>query len=91
MGVEACISGHSHLSVQIDMSPRWSTPQQDEFLESWYPRYQQLQSQKKKVPFRDFWTTLKREWAGTFGWTSEDDVDAKGAPCLEKASYILHC
>lgn len=43
------------------------------------------------VSFRDFQMTLKREWAKMFGWSSEDDVNAKGVPYLEKVSYIIHC
>lgn len=71
------------------MAPKWTTPEQELFLESRYSRYGELQNQGKRTIFKQFWASLKRDWTGTFGWTAEDDVDAKGSPCLEKVSICI--
>lgn len=68
------------------MSPKWATEVQEEFLEVWYKDYLQIKSQGSKVAFKDFWRNLKAEWKRVFGWSAENDVDEKGAPCLEKVS-----
>lgn len=68
------------------MSPKWTTAEQEQFLERWYTEYMQVQFQGKRSLFREFWANLKIEWKTTFGWIVVDDVDKEGTPSLEKVS-----
>jgi hypothetical protein len=71
------------------MSPKWATEKQEEFLNRWYRQYLDLKFKGKRSLFKDFWASLKSDWIGEFGWEEENNVDKKGAPCLEKVSYTL--
>lgn len=68
------------------MTQKWCTPAQEEFLEHWYVRYQEMKYDKKRALFKEFWVSLKKEWTQQFGWDAEDAANAGGAPSLEKVS-----
>lgn len=66
------------------MSPKWTTPEQEELLEKWYGRYVQMSHSKKRSLYKDFWESLKGAWVQEFGWKAEDDSNASRAPSLNK-------
>jgi hypothetical protein len=68
------------------MSPKWTTSEQEDFLETWYKEYCQLRFKKKRSIFKDFWVNLKADWTERFGWSTADDVDNSKVPCLDKVS-----
>lgn len=72
-----------------DMSPKWATKAQEEFLESRYGDYLKLKNRGNRTVFRDFWETVKTEWMALFGWEAEDDAQVKGAQILEKVSKFV--
>lgn len=78
--------------ISTDMSPKWTTRAQEEFLESKYRDYLKLKNRHNRTAFKDFWETVKAEWTALFGWRAEDEVQAKAAPSLEKVSnlYVIN-
>ncbi len=72
-----------------DMSPKWATKAQEEFLESRYRDYLKLKNRGNRTAFRDFWETVKTEWTALFGLDAEDDAQVKGALILEKVSKFV--
>ncbi len=68
------------------MAPRWTNTEQDAYLESCYSKYVHLQHQGSRMLWKWFWEGLKADWIARFGWTAQDDIDEKGAPCLDRVS-----
>lgn len=71
------------------MSPKWTAPEQEEFLERWYVRYLELKYERKRSPFKEFWVSLQADWVQKFGWNVEQNAESGGAPSLEKVSGFL--
>lgn len=70
------------------MSPKWTTSEQEEFLEKQYGKYRQVMNQGKQLAYKAFWENLRKEWTEVFGW-SVCDVEKKGAPGLERVSICV--
>lgn len=72
------------------MSPKWTTKEQEEYLESKYREYLRVKHQGQKGLFKTFWREVRYEWTDLFGWTAEDNIEEKGSPGLERVSELSH-